>query len=70
MKYFIVNDVRLVIEIETDDPNRAVRIARDSPLDEWQVGDKDEIEVYDEDDNTVDFDWTTVEALGPTPETT
>lgn len=63
MKFTIINDVRLLIEIEADEPNRAVRIARDLSADQWQTGDQDEIEVYDEDGNPIEFDWAIVERL-------
>lgn len=56
--YRVINEVRLALNIfDAASPAEAVRIARQTSRDEFEVGDTDRIEVYDEDGNDVDFDW-------------
>ena len=64
MKYEVINDCRLWITVEAEDANHAVAIARNTDLSTWQVGDRDEIEVYeDETGKTCEFDWGEVQEI-------
>ena len=62
-KFLVINDVRLSLTVDAEDADHAVRKARDTSLDKFEVGDQDDIEVYDNDGNPVEFDWAEVEEL-------
>jgi hypothetical protein len=59
----VVNDVRLILRLEAEDPDHAVRKARDTSLDKFEIGDKDEIEVWNADGDPEEFTWQAVEDL-------